>query len=145
VGPIASVSRMSEAVGCGPEEVAQGGRLRPAARRMIAFALACGLLAACAPSGPVPEGRLSEREEASPGRPSDAAPDEICVRGRLTDEGVECPAMRGSDGKLYTLVGDAAPVVGGEVCVCGRVAELSSCMQGMTIVVTRMGPPDGCP
>jgi hypothetical protein len=112
---------------------------------MLASALACVLLAACAPAGPLPEGRISERNEASTGRASEAAPDEICVRGRLTDEGVECRAMRGPERRLYTLVGDAVPAVGGEVCVCGRVAELSSCMQGTTLVVTRIGPPDDCP
>jgi hypothetical protein len=71
---------------------------------------------------------------------------EICLRGRLTDEGVECPALRGPDGRLYTLKAapGAAPAAG-ELCVCGWVAELSNCMQGTTIVVTRIGPPDGCP
>ena len=147
MGPLGSVWRMSEAVGCGPKELARGGRLGPAARRMVASALACALLAACAPAGPVPEGRISERDEASTSRSSEAAPDEICVRGRITDEGVECQAMRGRDGRLYTLVGDPgeAPAAGSELCVCGRVAELSSCMQGTTVVVTRIGPPDGCP
>jgi hypothetical protein len=54
--------------------------------------------------------------------------------------------MRGPDGRLYTLVGDLGdrPALG-EACVCGRVAELSSCMQGTTVVVTRIGPPDSCP
>jgi len=148
VGPLGSVWRMSEAVGCGPKELARGGRLGPVARRMVAFALALGSLAACGPAGPGPGERISERDEASPRRPSGAAPAEICVPGRITDEGVECQAMRGPDGRLYTLVGDpgdAAPAAGGEVCVCGRVAELSSCMQGTTLILTRIGPPDGCP
>ena len=117
---------------------------------MVELAFACGLLAACAPAGPVPEraaGTVTDRSDVSPRRPSGAAPAEICVPGRITDEGVECQAMRGRDGRLYTLVGDPgeAPAAGSELCVCGRVAELSSCMQGTTVVVTRIGPPDGCP
>ena len=112
---------------------------------MVALAFAGGLVVACAPAGPVPGGR--ERNETSAHAPLDAAANEICVRGRLTDEGVECPAMRGPNGRLYTLVGDpgAAPDAGTEACVCGRVAELSSCMQGTTLIVSRIGPPDSCP
>jgi hypothetical protein len=70
---------------------------------------------------------------------------EVCVRGRLTDEGVECQAMRGADGRLYTLAGDLAGLVpGAEACVCGRVAELSTCMQGTTLAISRVGPPALC-
>jgi hypothetical protein len=116
---------------------------------MVALTLACGLLVACAPAGPDLEGAGSagDRSEVSPRRPSGAVEAETCLRGRLTGEGVECQAMRGPDGRLYTLVGNPgdAPTAGGEICVCGRVAELSSCMQGTTVVVTRMGPPDSCP
>jgi hypothetical protein len=116
---------------------------------MVAVAFACGVLAACAPAGTAPAGStasVAERNEAAARPDARTASPEICLRGRLTDEGVECTALRGRDGRLYTLVGDsgAAPAAG-ELCVCGRVAELSSCMQGTTIVVTRIGPPDGCP
>jgi hypothetical protein len=108
------------------------------------LAFACGLVGACAPAGRASD-RTAERDraEAPPRRPSGA---ETCLRGRLTDEGVECQAMRGSDGRLYTLVGDLGdPPAAGEACICGRMAELSSCMQGTTVVVTRIGPPDSCP
>jgi endonuclease YncB( thermonuclease family) len=75
-----------------------------------------------------------------------AAGRRICVRGRLTGEGVECQALRGADGRLYTL---GKPKVtartGAEVCACGGVVAVSICMQGTTIAVTRMGPPGDCP
>ena len=63
--------------------------------------------------------------------------DLICLRGRLTDEGVECPALRSEDQVLYTLAGDTGDFeVGDEVCVCGTTGGLSFCMQGTTIAVT---------
>jgi hypothetical protein len=62
----------------------------------------------------------------------------ICIRGKLTDEGIECLALR-SDGELYTLTGDTDGFqVGDEICVCGAVADLSVCMQGTTITVTHI-------
>ncbi|MCI0431109.1 MAG: DUF5818 domain-containing protein [Rhodospirillales bacterium] len=77
------------------------------------------------------------------------APDrgEICIRGQLTDEGIECPALRGESGVLYTLAGDTGGFeVGDEVCVCGTVAEVSFCMQGTTIASTHISSGEqGCP
>ncbi len=61
---------------------------------------------------------------------------EVRVTGRLTDEGVECPALRGDDGRLYTLAGDTGAFKPGDrVTVAGTVAEMSTCMQGTTIGV----------
>lgn len=61
---------------------------------------------------------------------------EVRVTGRLTDEGVECPALRGDDGKLYTLAGDTGGFKPGDrVTVVGTIAEMSTCMQGTTIGV----------
>jgi hypothetical protein len=60
-------------------------------------------------------------------------------RGRLTDEGVECPALRGDDGVLYTLTGDlSAFKAGDEVLVEGSLPEMSICQQGTTIQVVRI-------
>ena len=63
----------------------------------------------------------------------------VLRRGQLTDEGVECPALRGDDGVLYTLTGSLAEFkAGDEVIVEGRIAETSMCMQGTTIQVVRI-------
>ncbi len=70
----------------------------------------------------------------------------LCVRGRLTGEGVECQALRAKDGALYTLAGGLNDFqVGDEVCVCGTIAAVSICMQGATIAVARVGPAGECP
>jgi hypothetical protein len=67
---------------------------------------------------------------------TEAGAGEVRVTGRLTDEGVECPALRGDDGKLYTLAGDTGGFEPGDrVTVVGTVAEMSTCMQGTTIGV----------
>ena len=64
----------------------------------------------------------------------------ICVKGTLTDEGVECQAFRSIDGELYTLMGDLNGFQNGdEVVVCGTIAEISFCMQGTTINVSWIG------
>ncbi len=60
-------------------------------------------------------------------------------RGQLTAEGVECPALRGDDGVLYTLTGDLAGFkAGDEVVVEGSLPEMAICMQGTTIQVVRI-------
>jgi hypothetical protein len=66
----------------------------------------------------------------------------MTVTGKLTDEGVECQAMRDDEGKLYTLTGDKRILEGfrtGErVKVIGHIAEASFCMQGTTLVVNKI-------
>jgi len=63
----------------------------------------------------------------------------ITVRGTLTGEGVECQALRGSDGRLYTLTGNLHGLaVGDKVRVTGTVAEVSTCQQGTTLVVQQI-------
>lgn len=71
----------------------------------------------------------------------------LVIRGTLTSEGVECPAMRGADGRLYTLAGrnTGGFKVGDKVCVRGKQAEMSFCMQGVTIAVASIGPEKDCP
>ena len=69
----------------------------------------------------------------------------ICVRGKLTNLGVECQALRGADGRLYTLGRPkVAAKTGAAVCACGRIVAASTCMQGTTIAVTHMRHPDDC-
>ena len=64
----------------------------------------------------------------------------ICVKGTLTEEGVECQAFRSTDGELYTLMGDLNGFQNGdEVVVCGTIAGLSFCMQGTTISLSWIG------
>ena len=64
----------------------------------------------------------------------------VTVEGEITDEGVECLAMRGRDGTLYTLAGGDTEGLspGDAVTVEGTVAEMSICMQGITLDVTRV-------
>ena len=68
------------------------------------------------------------------------------VKGRLTNEGVECPALRGQDGQLYTLAGSIGDYRAGDrVCVKGRRVDASHCMQGLTITVEWIGLARWCP
>jgi hypothetical protein len=54
----------------------------------------------------------------------------------MSDEGVECPAMRGDAGELYTLAGpDDVPEAGTRVSVEGTIAEMLICQQGLTLAV----------
>ncbi len=63
----------------------------------------------------------------------------IAVRGTLTGEGIECQALRATDGKLYTLTGNLHGLtVGDKVRVVGSVAEVSTCQQGTTLVVEQI-------
>ena len=84
-----------------------------------------------------------EHESRTRASATSGAVGEVCLVGRPTEEGVECQAFRAADGDLYTLLGDLAGLAG-EVCVCGQPVELSTCMQGTTIAVTRIGPPQTC-
>lgn len=85
-------------------------------------------------------GSCRERSAAPP-----AAGTRVAVQGTLTREGVECPALRDANGTLWTLAGPLdGHRAGDRVCVRGRVAEISTCMQGITISVESIGPPDDC-
>lgn len=73
---------------------------------------------------------------ATPPAPEAGAPAELRVEGRITDEGVECPALRSADNTLYTLAGAPDWVRPGlQVVVTGTVAEMSFCQQGTTLSV----------
>jgi len=70
----------------------------------------------------------------------------VTIRGRLTSEGVTCPAMRDEHGTLYTLSGSIHDFrAGSRVCVRGTVAEQSVCQQGTTIVIEWIVPARMCP
>jgi hypothetical protein len=72
------------------------------------------------------------------GAPSNGNTDGVVtVTGTLTTEGIECQAMRGEDGKIYTLLGDLVGFSAGtRVRITGTPAEISFCMQGTTINVS---------
>jgi hypothetical protein len=62
----------------------------------------------------------------------------VTVTGTLTDEGVECRAMRDDQGVLYTLtpkgrVAEFQP--SDRIRVSGNIAQISMCQQGTTIEV----------
>ena len=59
----------------------------------------------------------------------------ISINGTLSNEGAECPALRGDDGKLYTLTDPSAGGFkpGDRVHGTGEVASMSLCMQGITL------------
>lgn len=60
----------------------------------------------------------------------------LCVKGTLTDEGVECQALRSIQNDLYTLTGDLNGFQNGDnVFACGTRVQNSICMQGTTIDV----------
>jgi LysM repeat protein len=64
-------------------------------------------------------------------------PDEdfVTVRGVLTNEGVECQAMRSTDGRLITFAHIPGYEAGDLVEVSGTIADFSFCQQGTTINV----------
>ena len=69
----------------------------------------------------------------------------LTITGQLTDEGAECQALRGSDGQLYTLIGELGGwKAGARVCVSGAVQEISYCQQGITIRVNSIAAVDEC-
>ena len=62
--------------------------------------------------------------------------------GRITDEGVECLAMRDGDDFVYTLVGNTEGLSAGDLVVVeARYVEMSICQQGTTLEVIESRPP----
>lgn len=81
----------------------------------------------------------SAAAQGSSRHPPASRAESVTVTGTLTDEGVECRALRGDDGALYTLTGDLKKFkTGDRVTVTGTSAEMSTCMQGTTIAVQRI-------
>ena len=61
----------------------------------------------------------------------------IDVTGTITREGVTCTALRGDDGRLYTLAGQTGGFQPGDrVRVTGDQAQMSFCQQGTTVNLT---------
>ena len=88
------------------------------------------------------------RARTEPVRIAAAVPEEgvskdgvLTVEGVVTGEGVECLAVRGDDGELYTLSGRQGGLEPGQrVRVSGEVAQMSFCMQGTTLEVHSVTP-----
>jgi LysM repeat protein len=76
-----------------------------------------------------PPFRVSRREE---------RPARFSMTGTITRRGAECPAMRGDDGRNYSLTGDLEGFRPGDrVHIEGRLAEASVCV-GATIEIRRI-------
>ena len=102
--------------------------------------------ASCSRKAPEPGSDSTSGSKSDSGPGSVSAPSDglMTIRGRLTDEGVECPAMRDEQGILYTLSGDLGSFrPGDQVCVRGRTVEMSICQQGVTIAVVSIAK--SCP
>lgn len=72
-----------------------------------------------------------------PQQPEPEEPEErVQISGVLTEEGVECPTMRGHDGQLYSLIGSLDGRQAGDVVqVQGTTPDFSFCQRGITIEV----------
>ena len=106
----------------------------PQRRKSLGFAALVLASGACAMSnGDAPVNNSASNNDAS-----------VTVVGRLTNEGVECQALRGDDGHLYTLLGGELGDLPVEtrVRVIGERLEISSCQQGITIRVRSITPAD---
>ena len=87
-----------------------------------------------------PEGHQAAPAETKPSPESDEPTSGVRVEGTLTTAGVECPVMRGDDGKVYSLAGSIGDLqAGDEIWVEGEIAQMSICMQGTTINVKKIG------
>ena len=112
----------------------EGDFVRSKRRKILCFAAAFLASSACA---------MSNRDVAADKAASNGS-ERITVIGRLTSEGVECQALRGDDGQLYTLLGGELGDLPVEtrVRVIGERLEFSSCQQGITIRVQSISPAD---
>lgn len=68
----------------------------------------------------------------------------VRVEGKITEEGIECIALRSDAGELFTLVDVPDPFsqwrhyVGMSFLVIGEESPMSRCMQGRTLRVVSM-------
>ena len=106
---------------------------------------ACAVIVLCAGCGDRlgPDRTAPSRGAlSSAGNAASPVPDG-CYRGRLTDEGDTCQAMRTEDGALFTLGGPLRGFgPGNRVCVCGFPAAEPFCRQGTTFIIREIS--DNC-
>ena len=104
---------------------------------LLSLAAGCSDLRASSEDGDIAAstGRVPQADTV-PARPSPPRPGPGCFRGRLTDEGDTCQAMRTETGRLITLGGPLRGFGPGDaVCVCGIRADRPFCRQGVTVVI----------
>lgn len=119
---------------------------------VVAVVVTIAALAGCGGDGtaPEPENRTRPGEtpadtEGSTEEPIPAEETEsLLLEGRLTDEGVECPAFRDDeDDQLYTLTGDLGDFGPGDrVRIVAQPVAMSPCMQGTTVQVIEISAID---
>lgn len=79
------------------------------------------------------------RAVAGPFRVTERPSQPLTLRGTLLTGGAECAVFRSDDGRRYSLTGNLGRFRPGDrVVVRGRVAEVSTCMQGQTLAVQRI-------
>ena len=85
---------------------------------------------------------VTDLESGEPGGEEELAsmpPEQVFLEGRLTDEGVECQAIRDFEGELYTLTGDLGSLsnmqAGDPIRILGRPIDASPCQQGTTLEI----------
>jgi hypothetical protein len=100
------------------------------ARHLLAAATLALLVTGCATAPPP-----AAQDQAPASDPKKT----MTLHGQLTGEGVECQAFRADDGTLYTLLGDMKGFKAGDrVTIEAAPVEMSFCMQGVTVAVTRI-------
>jgi hypothetical protein len=102
-------------------------------RRFLPFFL---LTLAVAVIGPCTAKAASDQRSILPEQPGNPP-----IEGTLTNEGVECPALRANDGKLYTLTGSLNGFKPRDrVCVVPNYIDMTYCLQGTTAHVDWISP-----
>ena len=100
-------------------------------RLLLASVFVCGCTAASPKQAPKPAGS------------GDTLPN-VRVEGQITEEGIECIALRSDEGELFTLLEVPDPFdqwrryVGMRFLVIGEESQMSHCMQGRTLRVVTM-------
>ena len=102
---------------------------------LFSFIVAAFISSGCAMKDAPP----SAESEPRPPQQTEPASSPMTIIGRITDEGAECMAMRSDDGKLFTIGRPKEELKPGDrIRVTGTIAEMSFCMQGVTLNVTRI-------
>jgi hypothetical protein len=101
-------------------------------RKQFIPALTLALLLGCAAADQTPP---PPTRDATTPPSTDTAADSITIVGTVTGEGVECPAVRTADNKLYTITAPDRSQLrpGTRVRITGTIAGISICQQGTTI------------